>query len=171
MHAPSALLAKSADDYVRPWSRGCREVQGLRDVSPGRNPWPRQRLRGVKHQGILYQRAVAKALPGAKADVWFSFIDARGPGMAGLDFLVDFGDFFAVLECKLTDCAEARRQLTLLYQPLVSFWSRKPARGVVVCKNVTPGSQNITHSLADAVRNATDGTITTLHWRGKGPIA
>jgi hypothetical protein len=149
----------------------CREVSGLLTVAPAANPWPKTRLRGVRHQGILYQRAVSRALPGAQTDVWFQFHDSNGSGMCGLDFLIDFGTFFAVLEAKLTDNPEARRQLSLLYRPVVEFWAKKPAIGVVVCKNVTQASTNIHHSLATAVRGAEGPRISVLHWRGKGPIA
>lgn len=171
MPSPRARPVLAASVPARPSFRGCREVVGLRMVEFGENPWPKTRLRGVQQKGILYQRAVARALPGAKANLWFKFADLNGPGMAGLDFLIHFPDFIAVLEAKLTDCDEARRQLNLLYRPLVEHYWKRPSIGIVVAKNVTQASTNIHHSLTSAVRGAEGPRISVLHWRGKGPIA
>lgn len=144
-------------------------MDGLTSVSLTTNPWPRSRPRGVKADGLRYERALARKIPGALHGQWFEFFDHGGRGFASPDFIADYGPFLLVIECKLTDCDEARHQITHLYRPILEFYHRKPARGVVICKNLRRDSGNLCDSLSSAVKYA-DLCIPTLHWLGKGPI-
>lgn len=76
----------------------------------------------------------------------------------------------AVLECKLTDTSEARKQIRALYTPVLEKFYAKPVIGVVVAKYLTPNSRNIVYDLASALKSTEESNIATLHWLGKGPI-
>lgn len=149
----------------------CREISGLSYTALSTCPWPKSRLKGIRGKGLAYERLVSRVLPGASAGLWYEFYDSNGYGRCGIDLLIHFPDRIAVLECKLTDTDEGRRQILLLYRPVLEHFYRKLVCGIVVCKNLTPASQNIHHSLSSALRAAEGPRIPTLHWRGKGPIA
>lgn len=152
------------------WLNTCREIEGLRSVKLSASPWPKSRPRGVKAKGLRYERALAKVIPSAKHGLWFNFVDRNGPGFCSPDFIIEGHSFVAVLECKLTDTDEARKQIRALYTPILEKFYSKPVLGVVVAKYLTPNSRNIVHDLASALKLTKNSAIATLHWLGKGPI-
>lgn len=144
---------------------------------------PRSRPRGVKALGSRYEKAVAHQLgPEAKRGVWWSFLDANGPGLCQTDFLI-LGDIWAlILECKHTWTTEGMEQLQDLYMPVVQMALDKKVLGVQVCKHLVPHHTGpVYDTLEGAVSAARTGEHTwpkayeprrlvTLHWRGVGPL-
>lgn len=147
----------------------CRTVQGLATAQFSACPWPKSRPRGAKAQGLRYERALSKALPSAKHNLWFEFWDKNGRGFCSPDFLLEFPQFLVVLEAKYTDTDAGREQIEHLYRPILAKLYAKPIRGVLVCRNLLRSSRNIYHDLNSAIASA-EFCIPTLHWLGKGPL-
>lgn len=77
-----------------------------------------------------------------------------------------------VLECKLTDTAGARSQLSRLYKPVLEMgFPRRRVRLVVVTRHLTRETELglVVGSLREALAFDLE-KIPTLHWLGKGPI-
>jgi len=150
-----------------------RIIEGLREATPCPRPAhiPHSRPRGVKAVGLRYERAVAKAIPGAIHNQWFSFVDKNGHGHCCPDIILDLGRGIVVLECKLTDVDEARSQLEWLYKPVLARAYNKPVRGIVVTRHLTrlTNVTNVVDSLGAALL-APFGSLPTLHWLGRGPL-
>ena len=126
-------------------------------------PFGAQGSRGAKLKGLQYERAVAGALPlGWLHGQWFKFCDENGVGYCQPDFLRITASVVFALECKLTDVMEAKAQLLGLYLPVLQFVFQRPARGVIVARNLTPESTNVVDSLSNAMERV--GTLPTLHW-------
>jgi len=132
---------------------------------------PNRRSRSVSAKaGERYERAVAKRTQGAYG-LWFCFEDSRGIGFCQTDVVLTLDGEAIVIECKLTDVAEARSQLAL-YVPVVSLALKRPARGVVISRHLTRESdlERICASLGVALKHASADYFPTVHWIGKGPI-
>lgn len=117
-----------------------RIVRGLQEVRLAENPWgkaPRAGA-GAKGRGIRFERAVAKLLPAALHGQWFYFVDNAGPGYCQPDLLFTQGDSLFVVECKLTDCAEAWQQLSGLYLPVLRLLWGGEIRPIVVARYLSP---------------------------------
>jgi len=119
------------------------------------------RPRGAKALGLQYERQLAAAFPHGRAGQWFSFVDANGSGYCQPDLLLVLPEGPLVMECKLTWVPEAHSQLTQLYLPVVSMALGKPARGLVVCKHLTPSAPEAEGNWQDALAC---GKI--WHWLG-----
>jgi len=152
-----------------------RYVAGLTQAHrlPGRPtciPLARPRA-SSKLYGLRYERSVAQCTSGQHG-VWFSFHDANGPGYCQTDVLLGLDGGIVVLECKLTEVEEARRQLSYLYIPVVARALGKPAKGIVVTRHLTreTNPSNVCTSLGEALKRATSEYFPTLHWIGRGPI-
>lgn len=132
---------------------------------------PNSKPRGVKAKGLSFERAVARALPGAKHGLWFRFWDANGPGYCSPDFILQSSGMIFILECKLSNVQEARAQLEELYLPVVALATGLPTRGIVLVKSVwrEDRPELITDSLSQACLLA-QTSIPTLHWLGRGPL-
>lgn len=143
-----------------------RRVVGLEWAEPAENPWGRVRAKGVKAQGLAYERLLAKTLPQAKHNLWFRFKDQNGPGMCSPDFVLLLNGRVVVIECKLTDCVEAEEQLLGLYLPVLGFVLGQVPRAVVVAKNLTPASARPSPDLYSAM--AWPGLCPRVHWSGRG---
>ena len=104
--------------------------------------------------------------------IWFSFVDANGLGYCQPDVLLGLDGQVVVLECKLTEVDEARKQLAYLYLPVVAKALGKPTKGIVVVRHLTRESNpsNVCTSLGEALKRATSEYYPTLHWIGRGPI-
>lgn len=153
----------------------------------GRPPCiPIGRPRGVKAAGIRYQKAFEAALlkefpaSGVDPSPWFEYRDANGRGYCQPDAIIYNmdGDFYTILECKLTDYASARRQIDELYLPVVEKWSGAPVGRLVVLRNVTSvdtGPQNIFEdfrlALAAANKRRNYAYPPVFHWLGKGKLS
>ena len=126
---------------------------------------------GSKRYGLRYERSVAERTNGQHG-IWFSFYDANGPGYCQPDVLLGLEGQIVILECKLTEVDEARKQLAYLYVPVVSKALERPAKGIVVVRHLTRESDpsNVCTSLGEALKRASGTYYPTLHWIGRGPI-
>lgn len=148
-----------------------RAVRGLLWAQKAENPWPKARSPGgLKAQGIRYEAAVAARLPEARRGLWWRFCDANGTGYCQTDLLLLRDDSLFVLECKLTDTPEARKQLEHLYRPVVECALRRPVFGITVARHVTPTSSLVVDDLDTACRLALRGHLPTLLWLGRSPL-
>lgn len=152
--------------------RAARRVEGLRWVQPRANPWPKARLRGSRAAGIRFQRVVARAIPEARADKWFEFLDTHGLGYCSPDLILPTRGPIYVLECKLTAVPEADAQLAHLYLPVVAHYTGREARGIVVVRHLRPqvDQSRVRADLRSCLRDATGAYFPILHWLGRGPI-
>jgi len=120
------------------------------------------RARGAKLKGLQYERAVSRALgAGWLHGQWFKFCDEGGIGYCQPDFLRVTPTVVLVMECKLTDVMEAKAQLLGLYLPVMRHLFGRPARGVIVARNLTPESTNVVGTLENALASS---HLPTLHW-------
>lgn len=152
--------------------RAPRRVEGLRWVQPRANPWPRVRLRGSRAAGIRFQKTVGRAIPTAKRDQWFEFLDVHGLGYCSPDLFLLGHTYTWVLECKLTATDEADAQLGGLYLPILAHYSGREARGIVVVRHLRPqvDLSRVRADLRACLRDATPTYFPILHWLGRGPI-
>lgn len=137
-----------------------------------RGPWGPGRARGAKAHGLRYERALAKALPGALHGQWFEFADRNGRGWCQPDLIRNLGDALLVLEAKFTWVPDGQRQIDQLYRPVVERAWGLPVLGVVVCKVLAPGATDVavTGDLAVATALARQHRPVVLHWLGSGPL-
>lgn len=143
-----------------------RKVQGLYLARKATCPHQASRApRGVKALGLVYERAVARALPGALHGQWFYFEDANGPGYCQPDLLVQGW----ILEVKLSDTQEALGQLTDLYLPVVTAALGGQWRGLKIVKYLQPWSRDII-TARDQALTKPPAVVPTLHWPGKGRL-
>lgn len=149
-----------------------REVRGLRWARACARPGciPVGRPRGVKAKGLVYERQVAGAVPGAIHGQWYEFEDANGPGWCQVDLMFPHPGglpAFVLLECKLTWTPEAFRQLRGLYIPVVEAASGHHALGLQVCRNLVPGLTSVVvGNLERGVQIALTGREVCWHWLG-----
>jgi hypothetical protein len=152
---------------------GYRKIEGLRYAALSERPpgLPRTRPRGTKALGLRFERALARALPGAKHGQWFYFVDRNGPGYCQPDLYLDSGGYIVVFEAKLTDCAQAKGQILDLYAPVLAKALGKPVQGIIVVRHLTQVSDltEVRPSLALA-RIAARTSVPILHWLGRGPL-
>jgi hypothetical protein len=144
-----------------------RVIEGLRwakllDERPGFIP--NSRPRGAKAMGLRYERALAKAMPFAKRGLWFEFCDGNGLGVCQTDFIIELERGVLVLEVKYSWVSEAHLQLEGLYLPVVSMALARRARGLVVCKNLTPNMPSDVQVIGNVVEWPEGPSRTVLHW-------
>jgi hypothetical protein len=152
--------------------RAPRRIEDLRWVQPRTNPWPKSRLRGSRAAGLRYQRAVARAIPVARADEWFEFLDRHGVGCCSPDLILVGSRLVFALECKLTAVPQADAQLAGLYLPVLAHHFGREARGIVVVRHLRPqvDLSRVRADLKSCIRDATATYFPILHWLGRGPI-
>lgn len=147
---------------------------GLTFAAPCQRPnfIPKSRPKGVKAEGLRYERLVGKEFPKALVAQWWNYIDANGPGWCQTDLVLRSAKRALVLECKLTDTDYAVGQLKLLYLPVVELALGVPAYGIVVAKYLTPATERsrVVDNLDAAIALAELGAVPILHWLGKSPL-
>lgn len=153
---------------------GCRAIAGLRFAERCEKPpfIPQSKPRkGAKRYGKSYEAAVAKRTGGTLGQ-WWHFLDANGEGWCQTDVLLVLSREAIVIECKLTEVDDARKQLGRLYLPVVARALGKPTRGIVVARYLSRESdeRRVVRSLSEALACAEGDYFPTLHWIGKGPI-
>lgn len=157
---------------------GHRVIAGLLAASPCARPtnMPISRPRGIKRQGITFEKSFAKALQArwpknTLAGQWFFFQDVNGRGHCQTDVLLVFSDEVVIFECKLTDTEKGRSQLSRLYSPVIEKAFGKPAKCIVVTRHLTRETEikNVTDQLAVAVAYPAQ-IIPTLHWMERNPL-
>jgi hypothetical protein len=153
----------------------CRHIYGLkwaRELSDWPLGIPRNRPRGQKALGRRYEVAVGKQLgKQAIGGKWWEYKDLNGTGLCQTDYMLVGKTWIVVLECKHTWTDEGLEQLQFLYIPVVEAVKKMPVLGVQVCKNLTPGAVGpVFNDLAEAIKDAKNGGLVTLHWSGIGPM-
>ena len=150
-------------------------VAGLTHASkclrPSFIPRPK-RLKGARAYGVRYERSVAWATGGIHGQ-WFRYIDANGEAWCQTDVILKLGDRIAVIECKLSNIAEADEQLTRLYVPVVAKALHMPVVGIIVVRHLKPSTDlgRIVDSLGRALEVASpQAPWPVVHWMGRGPI-
>jgi hypothetical protein len=131
------------------------------------NPWPKSRATGAKREGLKYEKEVGKALPQARANVWVEFCDDNGPGFCCPDYVLKVNGALVIIECKLTDCADAYTQLSHLYLPVFEMLTGAKPHGIVVCRNLSRRSALPVHSIREALES---DVKRPLHWMGWGDL-
>lgn len=151
--------------------RPSRRVKDVTYAAPCLRPaWlPKAKAgRGAKALGLRYENLLAKALKGrATHGQWFHFIADGEPGWCQPDLLIVGKRQVLVLEVKLTYTPMAESQLADLYLPVVERAYGRPARGLIVAKNLTPEAPpQVFESIADAV--TAGAPLGLVHWLGRG---
>lgn len=151
----------------------CRFVKGLITAESCQRPSniPKSRPRGRKAAGLKYERDLAVGIPRARHGQWFRFVDENGSGVCQTDVLLRTSVGIAILESKYTWTPAGHLQLEKLYIPVVEKANPgTPAFGLVVCKVLTPDVDPswVCRDLATAIRRASSGLKTVLHWIGAG---
>lgn len=126
---------------------------------------------GSKKFGLTYEAMVAERCGGERGP-WFHFVDANGDGWCQPDIVLAFDGELVVLECKLTEVGEARKQLARLYLPVIAKATRKIVRGIVCVRHLSRESEpsRVVSSMGAALKVASDEYFPTLHWIGRGPL-
>lgn len=136
---------------------------------------PRTRLRGTAAKGLVYERALAKALrsarPGFKHGQWYSYKADGEFGYCQPDFVLLDSEAVYVIECKLTDIEKATEQLLDLYFPILAAAHGGPVRGIIVARSIhrVPVTAMACTTLAEAFAISTS-RVPILHWIGRGSI-
>ena len=91
---------------------------------------------------------------------WLKFCDINGLGYAQPDFYLVGKNSVLLWECKLTQNAEAWRQLKHLYGPLLHLIYELPVVKIQVCRNVVEVDEKICIDPNALIDGA------TIHWLG-----
>lgn len=135
---------------------------------------PVSRPKGAKAAGLRYERALAASIPRANHGQWFEFHDLNGPGHCQMDLLLVGKKQIVIIECKLTNVDEGRKQLEGLYVPVAQkVWPEHKVLGIVAARHLSK-EQNLSlveSNLQDAVNKANvEGVFPTFHWLERTPI-
>ena len=151
---------------------GHRAVAGLREAQRCERPegMPVARLKGTKALGLGFEKAVAKALPGALHGPWYEFVDRDGHGFCQPDLVLVLAKLVLVIECKLSDTPAARAQLGELYLPVCALAHHRPAKGLVIVKHLKPESTKVFGRLSEALQALDEQNAPCLHWIGRGAL-
>jgi len=150
-----------------------RVLLGLEWAKPCKNPWGRRaRTSGAKARGHAFEAQVSNVgLRGGLRSLWFHFQDINGEGFCSPDLIGWWKGRPLIIECKLTDRAEAVPQLRLLYEPIVRHLLGQEARCLVIAKSITPETdrRRVVGTLEEALAFPHFETP-VLHWLGKAPL-
>jgi hypothetical protein len=147
---------------------------------PGALP-KKSNLRGVKRQGLVYERRFAVALEARVAgtewtfrkEQWFQFLDENGSGFCQPDSFIFGKEKAFVFECKLTDTEKAQSQLSRLYVPILREHLQLEVFGIVVTRHLTQTTDRraVQDTFGKAIAYAVSGKgIPILHWRERQPL-
>lgn len=154
-------------------------------LRPSFIPKPK-RLRGSRGAGLAYERALAKAVKSLNvAEIlhgqWFHYKDQFGPGWCQPDIVFLSAKFAVVIEVKLTNVQEARKQLQELYLPVLSVaYPEKEVVGVIALRHVSSVEKEV--EIFDCIFDAIEESrqikskmppakdFGIFHWLGNGPI-
>lgn len=135
---------------------------------------PRARPKGAKAAGLRYEKALSAAIPRAEHGQWFEFSDLNGPGHCQTDLLIIGAKRVVIIECKLSNVEEGKRQLEGLYMPVAEMiWPDKKPLGIVAARHLSrQGDLGLVETtLKSAILRAeNEGVIPTLHWMERMPL-
>lgn len=122
------------------------------------NPFPKSRLKGVKAEGVRFEKAVVLRLRSLFAreqvlhNPWYKYYDELGSGIGSPDVLVVSSKWLLLGECKRTFRAEAFAKLQHFYLPLVAaVWPGRYYGLVQFCKHLSPEAKGIALTTPEAV--------------------
>ena len=148
-------------------SDGFHKINGLKWARAIARPSciPKSRPKGIRAEGLRYEKALAKHIPFAKHGPWFEFEDASGRHFCQMDFVFGHGGESWVLEAKLSACESGFRQLHYLYLPVLEAVFDRPAHGIQVVKYLRRGVDGtICHNLAAALEHGLTDARTFWIW-------
>lgn len=135
---------------------------------------PKGRPRGAKAAGLRYEKALAAAIPRAEHGQWIEFRDLNGPGHCQFDLMIEGAKRIVLIECKLTDVEQGRKQLESLYFPVAKMiWPDKKPLGIVAARHLSKESDlsRVRTTLKDAIKAAEfENIIPVLHWMERNPL-
>ena len=135
-------------------------------------PWlKKNRARGQKAAGLRFERAVAKAVPGATHGQWFQYLAEDGPGWCQPDLLLVGKKTVVVIEVKLTNYVEAKEQLMELYLPILSAaYPSHSIHSVIILRHVSSLAQGV--KIYEKISEALEARekYPVVHWLGVGPV-
>lgn len=149
-----------------------RTIQNLAWAAPTPKPdfARRARPKGAKAEGLRYERACAKALPGAEHGPWFRFEDQNGLGYCSPDLVLRRRGVTVVFECKLANTIVGQRQIMELYAPVLHMAFGHRVLGVVITRSLartpTANLALVRATLAEALELSASGAVAILHWLG-----
>lgn len=148
--------------FVKPpilWARRCERPAAI----------PARRARGAKAEGLRYEAALAKALPGCAHGWWFEFEDTTGRHFCQPDILIIGLSSVLVLEAKLTWTSDGEAAIHRLYRPVLQEALGRRVVGAVVCRRLPRWHAGpIAHSLDEAAA-AAQHTVSCWHWLPNTP--
>lgn len=107
----------------------------------------KQRLRGLKAKGKSFEKKVGRELkrlispleppPELRSEQWIAYQDRNGPGWGQPDHYLVFPDRVLLIECKLTQRAQAIMQMRELYVPLLLHIYARPVTLIQACRNLS----------------------------------
>lgn len=148
-----------------------RIVKGLKWARIGEGPeLPLRRPRGAKALGLRYERALARALPGAIHGQWWEYEDLNGHGWCQSDLIMRVGAELVVLEAKYSWVEKGHEQMEELYMPVIEAALGQRPLGIEVCKNLRYGVRHVNSDLDKAIAQARVSR-SVLHWLGVGPLS
>ena len=149
-----------------------RQVIELQEASLATRPraLPTARQYGSRRAGLAYERLVASRTGGLHGQ-WFRYRDINGSGYCQPDIILQLDGAAYVLEVKLSNCAEARKQLLGLYIPVVSRALCKPSFGIIIVRCLTPDvDPNAVVTCLGAAIERSRTTVPVVHWLGRGNL-
>lgn len=142
---------------------------------------PIGRPRGVKAQGVRYERAVASALlarwpkAGISAGPWYEFGDLNGRGYCQPDVTVYSAslDAYIVCECKLTNYNAALADLNTLYVPVLRAAHGTDVFPLIILRHLSSEvpPRSVFESFSAALYAAPKMKVPPVfHWLGRCPV-
>lgn len=152
-----------------------RVVKGLLWATPGTPSYqlPPAPTSGARARGLRYEKALANRVktlhPTSWHNPWFQFCDSGGLGWCQPDVVIYQEPDIFVLEAKLTDCEDGRKELEGLYLPVFRQFYGPAVWGLTVSKFLTTKSpeDRIVTTLKAALKVASQGSMPILHWNGR----
>lgn len=133
---------------------------------------PVGRPRGVKAQGLRYERLLAKAWPQAVHGQWWTYGAYGVRKFCQTDLLLVRPTAAIIVEVKLSWTPEARRALDEVYIPVVKRALDKPAFGFMATQHLRKGMSGVVlGDLDEAVEAAFRGWNVIWHWLPGTPLA
>lgn len=132
---------------------------------------PQSRPRGVKAQGLRYERLLAKAWPEAIHGQWWAYGACGARKFCQTDLLLAGSKGAWIVEVKLSWTPEARRSLDEVYIPVVACALQRPAWGLMATQHLRKGMSGVVlGDLDEALEAAKRGWNVIWHWLPGTPL-
>lgn len=115
--------------------RKISQLQSVKLCSP--RAGQKGRAFSEKAEGLRFEETIGDIILdlGLKnySHCWFEFKDSNGKGWCQVDHGFFKEDFQVIIECKRSWHSYAKGQILQLYKPIVEFYWKRPALGIVAC--------------------------------------